>query len=57
MIKVLNSPLSALIESHIQELADRNIAACSLGNHDSVLDDDILKHHMIFTDGKSQENG
>ena len=41
-------PLTALTDSHIQELADRGIAACSLGD-DSVLDDDILKHSIIFT--------
>ena len=45
---VVVCPLSALIESHIQELADHGIAACSLGDA-GLLDDDIPKHSIVFT--------
>ena len=43
---VVVCPLSALIESHIQELANHGIAVCTLGDA-GLLEDDIPKHFLF----------
>ena len=47
-ILVVVCPLSVLIDSHIQELQDHGISACSLTDHD-ILEDDVSKHSIVFT--------
>ena len=47
-ILVVVCPLSALIDSHIQELKDHGISACSLTDQD-ILEDDVSKHSIVFT--------
>ena len=47
-ILVVICPLSALIDSHIQELKDHGISACSLTDQD-ILVEDVAKHSIVFT--------
>ena len=47
-ILVVVCPLSALIDSHIQELKDHGISACSLPDYD-ILEDDVSEHSIVFT--------
>ena len=41
-------PLSALIDSHILELKEHGIPACSLADGD-LLEDDVASHSIVFT--------
>ena len=41
-------PLSALVESHIQELANYGILSCYLG-HDGLIEEEISQHSSIFS--------
>ena len=47
-ILVVICPLSTLIDSHIQELKDHGISACSLTDQD-ILEEDVAKHSVVFT--------
>ena len=47
-ILVVVCPLSTLIDSHIQELKDHGISACSLTDQD-ILKDYVSKHSIVFT--------
>ena len=41
-------PLSALVESHIQKLANYGILSCYLGD-DGLIEEDISQHSIVFT--------
>ena len=41
-------PLSALVESHIQELANYGILSCYLGD-DGLIEEEISQHSIVFT--------
>ena len=48
-IVVVICPLYALIDSHILELKEHGIPACSLAD-DDLLEDDVASHSIVFTD-------
>ena len=41
-------PLSALVESHIQELPNYGILSCYLGD-DGLIEEEISQHSIVFT--------
>ena len=41
-------PLSALVESHIQELANYGILSCNLGDG-GLIEEEISQHSIVFT--------
>ena len=47
-IVVVFCPLNALIDSHILELKEHGIPACSLAD-DDLLEDDVASHSIVFT--------
>ena len=47
-IVVVICPLNALIDSHILELKEHGIPACSLAD-DDLLEDDVASHSIVFT--------
>ena len=47
-IVVVICPLNALIDSHIVELKEHGIPACSLADED-LLEDDVASHSIVFT--------
>ena len=47
-IVVVICPLNALIDSHILELKEHGIPACSLAD-DDFREDDVASHSIIFT--------
>ena len=47
-IVVVICPLYALIDSHILELKEHSIPACSLAD-DDLLEDDVASHSIVYT--------
>ena len=47
-IVVVICPLYAFIDSHILELKEHGIPACSLAD-DDLLEDDVASHSIVFT--------